>query len=123
MRRWKLADKEIGERGRRGIRIKMKIKKIIGGVVAIISLVTILEAAEKGPTIVVKQDERRIAGLNTNGITRWTASLGQEGDEVTAVNQSGNVAMVSLTNKKSGKTRILTYDADKGILKFSKVVN
>jgi hypothetical protein len=49
--------------------------------------------------------------------------LGQEGDEVTAVNQSGNVAMVSLTNKKSGKTRILTYDADKGILKFSKVVN
>jgi hypothetical protein len=42
---------------------------------------------------------------------------------VTAVNQSGNVAMVSLTNKKSGKTRILTYDADKGILKFSKVVN
>jgi hypothetical protein len=101
----------------------MKIKKIIGGVVAIISLVTILEAAEKGPTIVVKQDERRIAGLNTNGITRWTASLGQEGDEVTAVNQSGNVAMVSLTNKKSGKTRILTYDADKGILKFSKVVN
>ncbi len=101
----------------------MKIKKIIGGVVVIISLVTILEAAEKGPTIVVMQDERRIAGLNTNGITRWTASLGQEGDEVTAVNQSGNVAMVSLTNKKSGKTRILTYDADKGILKFSKVVN
>ena len=101
----------------------MKIKKIIGGVVVIISLVTILEAAEKGATIVVKQDERRVAGLNTNGITRWTASLGQEGDEVTAVNQSGNVAMVILTNKKSGKTRILTYDADKGILKFSKVVN
>jgi len=82
-----------------------------------------VSAAEKGPTIVVKQDERRIAGLNTNGITRWTASLGQEGDEVTAVNQSGNVAMVILTNKKSGKTRILTYDADKGILKFSKTVN
>jgi len=82
-----------------------------------------VSAAEKGATIVVKQDERRIAGLNTNGITRWTASLGQEGDEVTAVNQSGNVAMVSLTNKKSGKTRILTYDADKGILKFSKTVN
>ena len=82
-----------------------------------------LLAAEKGPTIVVKKDERRIAGLNTNGITRWTASVGQEGDEVTAVNQSGNIAMVSLTNKKSGRTRILTYDAEKGILKFSKVVN
>lgn len=49
--------------------------------------------------------------------------MGQDGDEVTAVNQSGNVAMVSLTHKKSGKTRILTYDADKGILKFSKTVN
>jgi hypothetical protein len=82
-----------------------------------------VSAAEKGPTIVVKKDERRIAGLNTNGITRWTANVGQEGDEVTAVNQSGNIAMVSLTHKKSGKTRILTYDADKGILKFSKTVN
>lgn len=82
-----------------------------------------LLAAEKGPTIVVKKDERRIAGLNTNGITRWTASVGQDGDEVTAVNQSGNIAMVSLTHKKTGKTRILTYDAEKGILKFSKVVN
>ena len=82
-----------------------------------------LMAGEKGPTIVVKKGERRIAGLNTNGITRWTASLGQEGDEVTAVNQSGDVAMVSLTNKKSGKARILTYDAEKGILKFSKMVN
>lgn len=49
--------------------------------------------------------------------------MGQDGDEVTAVNQSGKVAMVSLTHKKSGKTRILTYDADKGILKFSKTVN
>ena len=82
-----------------------------------------VSAAEKGTTIVVKKDERRIAGLNTNGITRWTANVGQEGDEVTAVNQSGNVAMISLTHKKSGKTRILTYDADKGILKFSKTVN
>ena len=82
-----------------------------------------VSAAEKGPTIVVKKDERRIAGLNTNGITRWTVSVGQEGDEVTAMNQSGNIAMVSLTNKKSGKTRILTHDADKGILKFSKTVN
>ena len=101
----------------------MKMKKIIGGVLAIISLVGIAAAAEKGPTIVVKKDERKIAGLNTNGITRWTANVGQEGDEVTAVNQSGNIAMVSLTNKKSGKTRILTYDAEKGILKFSKTVN
>lgn len=82
-----------------------------------------LGAVEKGPTIVVKKDERKIAGLNTNGITRWTANVGQEGDEVTAVNQSGNIAMVSLTNKKSGKTRILAYDAEKGILKFSKTVN
>ena len=104
-------------------RIKMRRKGFFGGVLAIVSLVGIAVAAEKGPTIVVKKDERRIAGLNTNGITRWTASVGQDGDEVTAVNQSGNVAMVSLTNKKSGKTRILTYDADKGILKFSKTVN
>jgi len=99
----------------------MKLITAFCFVVAIIALQ--VSAAEKGATIVVKQDERRVAGLNTNGITRWTASLGQEGDEVTAVNQSGNVAMVILTNKKSGKTRILTYDADKGILKFSKVVN
>jgi hypothetical protein len=48
----------------------MKMKKIIGGVLAIISLVGIAAAAEKGATIVVKKDERRIAGLNTNGITR-----------------------------------------------------
>ena len=82
-----------------------------------------VSAAEKGPTIVVKKDERKIAGLSTNGITRWTASVGQDGDEVTAVNQSGNVAMVSLTHKKTGKTRILTYDAEKGILKFSQAVN
>ena len=82
-----------------------------------------VSAAEKGPTLVVKKDERKIAGLSTNGITRWTASLGQEGEEVTAVNQSGNVAMVSLTHKKTGKTRILTYDAEKGILKFSQAVN
>ena len=101
----------------------MKIKKILGGVLAIISLVEIATAAEKGPTIVVKKDERKIAGMSTNGITRWTANLGQDGDEVTAVNQSGNVAMVSLTNKKTGKTRILTYDAEKGILKFSQTVN
>jgi hypothetical protein len=103
--------------------MKMRIKKAFVVLVAVLSLVEVVGAAEKGPTIVVKKDERRIAGLSTNGITRWTASLGQEGDEVTAVNQSGNVAMVSVTNKKSGKTRILTYDADQGILKFSKTVN
>lgn len=80
-------------------------------------------AAERVATLVVKKGERKIAGLNTNGITRWTASVGQDGDEVTAVNQSGNIAMVSLTNKKTGKTRILTYDAEKGIFKFSKTVN
>ena len=104
-------------------RIRMKMRKISAIVFGIISWVLVTGAAEKGSTIVVKKDERRIAGLNTNGITRWTANVGQEGDEVTAVNQSGNVAMVSLTNKKSGKTRILTYDAEKGILKFSKTVN
>lgn len=80
-------------------------------------------AAERVATLVVKKGERKIAGLNTNGITRWTASVGQDGDEVTAVNQSGNIAMVSLTNKKTGKTRILTYDAEKGIFKFSNTVN
>ena len=100
---------------------KLKFKTLTIFVLATLGVALI--AAEKGPTIVVKKDERRIAGLSTNGITRWTASVGQDGDEVTAVNQSGNVAMVSLTNKKSGKTRILTYDADKGILKFSKTVN
>ncbi len=99
----------------------MKLVTAICFIMAIIAFQ--VSAAEKGSTIVVKKDERRIAGLNTNGITRWTANVGQEGDEVTAVNQSGNIAMVSLTHKKSGKTRILTYDADKGILKFSKTVN
>ena len=106
-----------------GIRIRMKIRKISAIVFGMISWVLVTGAAEKGPTIVVKKDERRIAGLSTNGISRWTASVGQDGDEVTEVNQSGNVAMVSLTNKKSGKTRILTYDAEKGILKFSQTVN
>ena len=80
-------------------------------------------AAEKGPTIVVKKDERRIAGVGTNGITRWTSGVAREDEEVTAVNQSGNTAMVSVTNKKTGKTRILNYDAEKGILRFSQGVN
>ena len=99
--------------------MKFKTLTIIG----FAALSMTLMAGEKGPTIVVKKDERKIAGMSTNGITRWTANLGQDGDEVTAVNQSGNVAMVSLTNKKTGKTRILTYDAEKGILKFSQAVN
>ena len=101
----------------------MKIRKISAIVLGVISWVVVAGATEKGPTLVVKKDERRIVGLSTNGITRWTASVGQDGEEVTAVNQSGNVAMVSLTNKKTGKTRILTYDAEKGILKFSQTVN
>ena len=100
----------------------MKSKKTSAILLAVIGLVAVVSAAEKGTTIVVKKDDRRIAGLSTNGITRWTASVGQEGDEVTAVQQSGNVAMVSLTNKKSGRVRILTYDAEKGILKFSKTI-
>ena len=100
----------------------MKMRKASAILLAVIGLVAIVSAAEKGATIVVKKDDRRIAGLSTNGITRWTASVGQEGDEVTAVQQSGNVAMVSLTNKKSGRVRILTYDAEKGILKFSKTI-
>ena len=80
-------------------------------------------AVEKGPTIVVKKDEHRIAGVGTNGITRWTSTVGRDEEEVSAVNQSGNTAMVSVTNKKTGKTRILNYDAEKGILRFSQGVN
>jgi len=80
-------------------------------------------AADKGLTIVVKKDERRIAGIGTNGISRWTSSVARDDEVVTAVNQSGNTAMVSVTNKKTGKTRILNYDAEKGILRFSQSVN
>jgi len=80
-------------------------------------------AAEKGPTIVIKKDEHRIAGVGTNGITRWTSNVARDEEEVSAVNQSGNTAMVSVTNKKTGKTRILNYDAEKGILRFSQSVN
>ena len=71
----------------------------------------------------VKKDERRIAGIGTNGISRWTSSVARDDEEVVAVNQSGNTAMVSVTNKKTGKTRILNYDAEKGILRFSQPVN
>jgi hypothetical protein len=80
-------------------------------------------SGEKGPTIVIKKDEHRIAGVGTNGITRWTSNVARDEEEVSAVNQSGNTAMVSVTNKKTGKTRILNYDAEKGILRFSQSVN
>ena len=78
---------------------------------------------DKGLTIVVKKDERRIAGIGTNGISRWTSSVARDDEEVVAVNQSGNTAMVSVSNKRTGKTRILNYDAEKGILRFSQPVN
>ena len=80
-------------------------------------------AADKGLTIVVKKDSHHIAGLSTNGITRWTSTIGRDDEEVSSVNQSGNTAMISVTNKKTGKTRILNYDAEKGILRFSQSVN
>ena len=85
--------------------------------------VLVVLAAEKGPTIVIKKDERRIAGIGTNGITRWTSGVARDDEVVSAVNQSGNTAMISVTNKKTGKTRVLNYDADKGILRFSQSVN
>jgi len=62
-------------------------------------------AGEKGPTIVIKKDEHRIAGVGTNGITRWTSTVARDEEEVSAVNQSGNTAMVSVPNRKKGKTR------------------
>ena len=65
------------------MKFKFKMLTFIG----LAALSMTLMAGDKGPTVVVKKDERRIAGLNTNGITRWTANVGQEGDEVTAVNQ------------------------------------
>ena len=101
----------------------MKIKKIFSIILAAIFLVGAAGATEKGPTIVVKKDERRIAGVGTNGITRWTSGVARDDEEVSAVNQSGNTAMVSVTNKKTGKTRILNYDTEKGILRFSQGVN
>jgi hypothetical protein len=79
--------------------------------------------AEKGPTLVIKKDGHHIAGVGTNGITRWASTVARDEEEVSAVNQSGNTAMVSVTNKKTGKTRILNYDAEKGILRFSQSVN
>ena len=101
----------------------MKIKKIFSIILTAIFLVVAAGATEKGPTIVVKKDERRIAGVGTNGITRWTSGVARDDEEVSAVNQSVNTAMVSVTNKKTGKTRILNYDAEKGILRFTQGVN
>jgi len=101
----------------------MKIKKIFRAILTAIFLVGVAGAAEKGPTIVVKKDEHRIAGVGTNGITRWTSGVARDDEEVSAVNQSGNTAMISVTNKKTRKTRILNYDAEKGILRFSQSVN
>ena len=90
---------------------------------AVFSGLVVASAADKGPTIVIKKDEHRIAGVGTNGITRWTSNVARDEEEVSAVNQSGNTAMVSVMNKKTGKTRILNYDAEKGILRFSQSVN
>lgn len=78
---------------------------------------------ERGPTLVVKKDDRRISGLGTNGMTRWTSTVARDEEKVSAVNQAGNTAMISVTNQKTGKTRILNYDAEKGILRFSQSVN
>ena len=80
-------------------------------------------AADKGLTIVVKKDAHHITGLSTNGMTRWTSTIGRDDEEVSSVNQSGNTAMISVTNKRTGKTRILDYDAEKGIMRFSQSFN
>ena len=104
-----------------GGRLRWKVLNVI--LLAALSGILSVSAAEKGPTIVIKKDEHRIAGVGTNGITRWTSSVARDEEVVSAVNQSGNTAMVSVTNKKTGKTRILNYDAEKGILRFSQSVN
>ena len=106
--------------------INLRFGRLFRGVLCIgcfLFLVSYVFSSEKGTTIVVKKDERRIAGIGTNGISRWTSSVAREDEEVVAVNQSGNTAMVSVSNKKTGKTRILNYDAEKGILRFSQSVN
>ena len=104
-----------------GGRLRWKVLSVI--LLTVFSGVLDVFAVEKGPTIVIKKDEHRIAGVGTNGITRWTSSVARDEEEVSSVNQSGNTAMVSVTNKKTGKTRILNYDAEKGILRFSQSVN
>ena len=104
-----------------GGRLRWKFAAVT--LLTVFSVVSGVLAGEKGPTIVIKKDEHRIAGVGTNGITRWTSTVARDEEEVSAVNQSGNTAMVSVTNKKTGKTRILNYDAEKGILRFSQSVN
>ena len=104
-----------------GGRLRWKVLSVI--LLTVFSGVLDVFAVEKGPTIVIKKDEHRIAGVGTNGITRWTSTVAREEEKVSAVNQSGNTAMVSIIHKKTGKIRIQTYDADKGILKFSKSMN
>ena len=104
-----------------GGRLRWKVLSVI--LLTAFSGLLSVSAAERGPTIVIKKDEHRIAGVGTNGITRWTSSVARDEEVVSAVNQSGNTAMVSVTNKKTGKTRILNYDAEKGILRFSQSVN
>jgi len=104
-----------------GGRLRWKVLSVI--LLTAFSGVSGAFAEDKGPTIVIKKDEHRIAGVGTNGITRWTSSVARDEEVVSAVNQSGNTAMVSVTNKKTGKTRILNYDAEKGILRFSQSVN
>jgi hypothetical protein len=104
-----------------GGRLKWKLVAVI--FLTAFSGISGVLAGEKGPTIVIKKDEHRIAGVGTNGITRWTSNVARDEEVVSAVNQSGNTAMVSVTNKKTGKTRILNYDAEKGILRFSQSVN
>ena len=104
-----------------GGRLRWKVASVI--LLTAFSGLLSVSAAERGPTIVIKKDEHRIARVGTNGITRWTSSVARDEEVVSAVNQSGNTAMVSVTNKKTGKTRILNYDAEKGILRFSQSVN
>ena len=104
-----------------GGRLRWKVASVI--LLTAFSGLLSVSAAERGPTIVIKKDEHRIAGVGTNGITRWTSTVARDEEKVSAVNQSGNTAMVSIIHKKTGKIRIQTYDADKGILKFSKSMN
>ena len=110
---------------RRGLVEGGRLRWFVFRVVLWVTFICVLGvfAAEKGPTLVIQKDEHRIAGVGTNGITRWTSTVARDGEKVSAVNQSGNTAMVSIIHQKTGKIRIQTYDADKGILKYSKSMN
>jgi hypothetical protein len=111
----------MGRRFVEGGRLKRKVFVLL--LLAAFSGVWGVFGAERGPTLVIRKDAHHIAGVGTNGITRWTSTVARDEEEVSAVNQSGNTAMVSVTNQKTGKTRILNYDAEKGILRFSQSVN